>query len=83
MKNKSLIALIVVVIVTGLYFLGNHLLTPEYGDDPKNPYDLKLDSLGEIDKEKFCNYTSLNSFTLLLRSNLVGFRYALWIRSHA
>jgi sugar lactone lactonase YvrE len=58
MKNKALILIIVLAVVTGLYFLGNYLLSPKYGEESDNPYDLKLDSLGMIDKALYCGYAS-------------------------
>ena len=58
MKNKYIIAVIIVVIIAGLYFLGKHFIKPEYGEDPKNPYDLNIDSIGKIDDNLYCNYQS-------------------------
>jgi hypothetical protein len=56
MKNKTLSAFIILLIITGLYFLGRYLMEPKFGTDQENPYDLKLDSIGKIETEKFGNY---------------------------
>ena len=58
MKNKYLITIIIIAVIVGLYFLGKQLIKPKYGEDPINPYDLKIDSIGQIDKDKYCNYSS-------------------------
>ena len=58
MKNKYIITIIIIALITGLYFLGKHFMKPKYGEEPTNPYDLKIDSIGQIDKEKYCNYSS-------------------------
>jgi len=56
MKNKNLTALIIVLFITGIYFLGKHFIEPKFNENEENPYDLKLDSIGRIDISKFGKY---------------------------
>jgi len=75
MKNKYLTALIIVIVITGIYFLGRKLLEPKFGESEPNPFDLKLDSIGKIDSDNFGNYKYSQIQLELKEAKAIAFLY--------
>jgi len=58
MKKNALTFLLILVVIVGLVVLGKLMIKPTYDNQAKNPYDLNLDSIGQIAKEKYGDYSS-------------------------
>jgi len=58
MKKNTLTYLLIVAIILGLILLGKNIIKPDYNNQTKNPYELNIDSIGQIAKEKYGDYTS-------------------------
>ena len=76
MKNNVLTILLVVAITIILATIGSYILKVDHGSGVKNPFELNIDSIGNIDKSKFCNldtssYTLpiLNSYAIAVNKN--------------
>ncbi len=76
MKRKTIsIILIIIIGIIGLYFLGNYMAKPRYGNNYTNPYDLKIDSIGQVSDDQFCNYNSSKIKLNLKNAKAIGIGY--------
>jgi len=74
-KKKVIIILIIIIGILGLYLLGKNLTKPKYGKNYINPYDLKIDSIGQISDDKFCDYNSSKIKLNLKNAKAIGIGY--------
>lgn len=58
--NKNILPYVLILaIIAALAFFGIKYIKPDYESRPGNPYSLKLDSIGQIDGEKYCETSRL------------------------
>jgi ligand-binding sensor domain-containing protein len=59
MKQNILTFSLIALVIIGLIILGYFFIKPNHTGIEENPYSMKMDSLGEIPKDKFCatNYS--------------------------
>ena len=76
MKNNILTVILVIAIIIILATIGSYILKVDHGSGVKNPFELNIDSIGTIDKSKFCNLDSstfklpiLNSYAIAVDKN--------------
>jgi len=58
MKKIILTYVLIAAFILGLVLLGKYIIKPDYDNQTKNPYELNLDSIGQIAKEKYGDYHS-------------------------
>lgn len=54
MQKKLVPILLIIILVAALAILGNRFIKPSYEDVRKNPYALRLDTVGIVPEDQFC-----------------------------
>jgi len=57
MKKNIWTLILVLAVITVLAVVGNYIIKPSHDHITVNPYDLKIDSIGLIAKDKYCDVT--------------------------
>ncbi len=55
MKKNIITISLIILFIAALVLMGYYFIKPKYDNNNKNPYDLKIDSIGQIDAEHFCS----------------------------
>ncbi|MDO9155080.1 MAG: NHL repeat-containing protein [Paludibacter sp.] len=58
MKKNTLTYILIIAIIAALIVMGNYFIKPRYDKETVNPYSLKIDSIGEIAAQNYCDVTS-------------------------
>jgi len=72
MKNNILTIILIIAITIIIATIGSFILKIDHGTVVKNPFELNIDSIGNIDKAKFCKLDTSNFKTQLQNSTAIA-----------